>query len=92
LKISPPPAVSRDIEYLRKHAQASLQKHIQDKLQEEYQRCLTGINEVLKLSRQIANNNRKNDDDRQNDDGKALRHTDTQMIRQDYMTSLIHDC
>ena len=49
--------VSRDIQYLRQQAQENLQKHIQQKLPEEYQRCLTGMNQVLKLSWQIANNN-----------------------------------
>jgi predicted transcriptional regulator len=49
--------VSRDIQYLRQNAQANLQKHIQQKLPDEYQRCLTGMNQVLKLSWQIANNN-----------------------------------
>ncbi|CAN5411263.1 hypothetical protein BH18THE2_BH18THE2_39030 [soil metagenome] len=48
--------VSRDVHYLRQNAQANLQKHIQQKLPEEYQRCLTGMNQVLKLSWQIANN------------------------------------
>jgi hypothetical protein len=49
--------VSRDVHYLRQNAQENLQKHIQQKLPEEYQRCLTGMNQVLKLSWQIANNN-----------------------------------
>jgi predicted transcriptional regulator len=49
--------VSRDVHYLRQNAQQNLQKHIQQKLPEEYQRCLTGMNQVLKLSWQIANNN-----------------------------------
>ena len=49
--------VSRDIQYLRQQAQKYLQKPIQLKLPEEYQRCLTGMNQVLKLSWQIANNN-----------------------------------
>jgi hypothetical protein len=49
--------VSRDIQCLRQQAQENLKSHIQDKLPEEYQRCLTGMNQVLKLSWQIANNN-----------------------------------
>src|SRR6187431_1652863 len=48
--------VSRDIQYLRHQAQENLQNHIQQKLPEEYQRCLTGMNQVLKSSWQIANN------------------------------------
>jgi predicted transcriptional regulator len=37
------PTVNRDIGYLRGHARQNLQKHIQDKLPEEYQNCMTGI-------------------------------------------------
>ena len=48
--------VSRDVQYLRQNAQQNLQKHIRQKLPEEYQRCLTGMNQVLKLTWQIANN------------------------------------
>jgi predicted transcriptional regulator len=48
--------VSRDIQYLRQQAQENLHKHIQQKLPEEYQHCLSGMNQVLKLSWQIANN------------------------------------
>lgn len=40
-----------------------MQKHIQDKPPEEYQRCLTGINQVLKLSWQIANANSSGQED-----------------------------
>jgi hypothetical protein len=47
--------INRDAIYLRQQAHRNLQNHIQQKLPEEYQRCLTGINQVLKLSWQIAN-------------------------------------
>jgi predicted transcriptional regulator len=40
--------VSRDVKYLRQNAQANLHKHIQQKLPEEYERCSTGMNQVLK--------------------------------------------
>ena len=55
--------ISRDLEYLRKQAQENLHKHIQQKLPEEYQRCLTGMNQVLKLSWQIANNTKPSGQD-----------------------------
>ena len=42
------PTVNRDIGYLRGQARQNLKKHIQDKLPEEYQNCMTGINQVLK--------------------------------------------
>jgi hypothetical protein len=42
--------VNKDLSYLRQQAYDNLQNHIQKKLTEEYQRCLTGMNQVLKLS------------------------------------------
>jgi hypothetical protein len=48
--------INRDAIFLRQQAQENLQNHIQQKLPEEYQCCLTGMNQVLKLSWQIANN------------------------------------
>jgi hypothetical protein len=47
--------ISKDVAILREHSRENLQRHIQDKLPEEYQRCLTGMNQVLKLSWDIAN-------------------------------------
>jgi hypothetical protein len=34
--------ISRDLSHIRQQAQQNLQKHIQQKLPEEYQRCLIG--------------------------------------------------
>lgn len=42
------PTINRDITYLRQKAQENLQKHIQEKLPEEYQRCLTGMKPSIK--------------------------------------------
>ena len=42
--------VSRDIQYLREQAQENLKTHINDKLPEEYQNCMAGLKQVLKLS------------------------------------------
>src|SRR5918994_2728766 len=61
--------VSRDIQYLKQKAQENLQKHIQEKLPEEYQRCLTGMNQVLKLSWDIANKLKNGNG---NDNGQSL--------------------
>jgi DNA-directed RNA polymerase specialized sigma24 family protein len=36
--------VNKDLSYLRQQAQENLQRHIQQKLPEEYQRCLTEMN------------------------------------------------
>ena len=82
--------VSRDIHYLRQNAQANLQKHIQQKLPEEYQRCLTGMNQVLKLSWQIANNTTKQNGQDLNDNGKTLTTGDDRTRLQ--ALSLINDC
>jgi predicted transcriptional regulator len=59
------PTVNRDIGYLRGQARQNLQKHIQNKLPEEYQNCMTGINQVLKICWDIVNKSRNinNDND-----------------------------
>ena len=51
--------INRDAIFLRQQAQENLKIHVQQKLPEEYQRCLIGMNQVLKLSWQIANSNRR---------------------------------
>jgi hypothetical protein len=81
--------VSRDVHYLRQNAQANLQKHIQQQLPEEYQRCLTGMNQVLKLSWQIANNTRQNSQDL-NDNSNTITSGDDRTKLQ--ALSLINDC
>jgi hypothetical protein len=85
--------VSRDVQYLRQNAQANLQKHIQQKLPEEYQRCLTGMNQVLKLSWQIANNNtpKQNDQDHNDNDNINTKTTGDDRTRLQAL-SLINDC
>jgi hypothetical protein len=82
--------VSRDIQYLRQNAQANLQKHIQQKLPEEYQRCLTGMNQVLKLSWHIANNTSKQNGQDHNDNINTISTGDDRTRLQ--ALSLINDC
>ena len=48
----------RDLEYLRKQAKENLKSHIRDRLPEEYQKCMIGINQMLKISWDIVHNNR----------------------------------
>ena len=43
--------ISRDVACLRQEAKEELKTHNQDKLPEEHQCCLTGINQILKRSR-----------------------------------------
>jgi predicted transcriptional regulator len=80
--------VSRDIQYLKQKAQENLQKHIQQKLPEEYQRCLTGMNQVLKLSWQIANKNTKGQE--YNENSNTITTSDDKTRLQ--ALSLINDC
>jgi hypothetical protein len=63
--------INRDVIYLRHQAQENLKAHIQEKLPEEYQRCLTGMNQVLKLSWQIANNNNGKQNDHNHNDSNS---------------------
>lgn len=79
--------VNKDLQYIRQQAHENLQKHIQHKLPEEYQRCLAGMNQVLKLSLDIANKPR---DDNGNDNGQTITMTDDRTRLQ--TLSLINDC
>jgi hypothetical protein len=47
--------VHKDLAYLSRQAQESLMIHIQDKLPEEYQKCMVGINQVLNMTWSIVN-------------------------------------
>ena len=49
------PTISRDVQYLRSRARDEIKLHINEKLPEEYQLCITGINEVLKIAWYMAN-------------------------------------
>jgi predicted transcriptional regulator len=40
--------VNRDLSIIRQQARRNMEEHIQKRLPEEYHRCLTGLNEVLK--------------------------------------------
>ena len=54
--------IIKDIQYLRQQAQENLEDQIQERLPEEYQNCLTGINRVLKLALDIAEKPTTTDD------------------------------
>jgi predicted transcriptional regulator len=82
------PTVNRDIGYLRGQARQNLQKHIQDKLPEEYQNCMVGINQVLKICWDIVNRTRNvNNND---NDGQTVTMTDNKTVLQ--ALALINDC
>jgi hypothetical protein len=80
--------ISRDMAYLRQQAQDNLKMHIQDKLPEEYQNCMTGINQVLKICWEIVNKSRnvRNNDN----DGQTVTMTDNKTVLQ--ALALINDC
>ena len=50
----PRPTITKDVQYLRLQDRDSLQRHIQERLPQEYENCMTGINKVLQLTWEIA--------------------------------------
>jgi hypothetical protein len=56
--------ISRDIKFLREYARKNVESHLQEKLPEEYQLCMTGLNQVLKKSWEIVNSNSSSVDDK----------------------------
>jgi hypothetical protein len=78
--------INRDIAYLRNEAQENLKSHIQDKLPEEYQKCMVGINQVLKICWDIVNKSRNVD----NNSGQTVTMTDNKTVLQ--ALALINDC
>lgn len=46
--------VNRDLSYLSQQAQDNLKMHIQQRLPEQYQKCMTGLNQVLKVGWDIV--------------------------------------
>jgi predicted transcriptional regulator len=43
------PTVNKDLAHLRQQAQENLQKHIHQTIPEEYQKAMTGINQMLRM-------------------------------------------
>ena len=80
--------ICRDLVYLRQQANENLKTHIQDKLPEEYQNCMTGINQVLKICWEIVNKSRNVDND--NGNGQTVTMTDNKTVLQ--ALALINDC
>jgi hypothetical protein len=80
--------VSRDITYLRQQAQINLRTHINDKLPEEYQNCMVGINQVLKICWEIVNKSRNVNND--NGNGQTMTVIDNKTVLQ--ALALINDC
>jgi hypothetical protein len=81
-------SVHRDLVFIRRQAKENLQRHIQDKLPEEYQNCMVGINQVLKICWEIVNKSRKVNNENGND--QTLTVIDTKTVLQ--ALALINDC
>ena len=79
--------INRDMAYLRNEAQENLKSHIQDKLPEEYQNCMTGLNQVLKICWEIVNKSRSVNND---NSGQTVTMIDNKTVLQ--ALALINDC
>ena len=80
--------ICRDLVYLRQQANENLKTHIQNKLPEEYQNCMVGINQVLKICWDIVNKSRNVNND--NGNGQIVTMTDNKTVLQ--ALALINDC
>jgi hypothetical protein len=78
--------VSRDILFLREQARDNLSTHINDRLPEEYQSCMSGFKQVLKLSWDIADKFKNYN----NDNGQTTTMTDDKTRIQ--ALALANDC
>jgi len=48
--------VNKDLSFLREQAKENIKKYVDEKVPEEYEKCLTGISTILKASWNIVNN------------------------------------
>jgi hypothetical protein len=64
--------------------------HIQDILPEEYQNCMVGINQVLKICWDIVNKSRNTNNDNDIDGHQTVTMTDNKTVLQ--ALALINDC
>jgi hypothetical protein len=78
--------ICRDLVYLRQQANENLKTYIHDKLPKEYQNCMTGINQVLKICWEFVNKTKSV----KNDDGQTVTTTDNKTVLQ--ALALINDC
>lgn len=57
LRISQP-TVNRDLSYLRRQAKKKMKEYINQKLPDEYEKCLVGLTSILKKAWNIASNSK----------------------------------
>lgn len=86
------PTISRDIEYLRQQASETIKNHIQKKLPYEYSKCISGLEEIIKESWNVATQADKNKNTRDKLQSLALI-KDTYNTKMDLLTnaSLLQD-
>ena len=58
------PTVNRDLQYLRQEAKENIRRYIDEKLPFEYQKCLVGLDAILRKTWDIANSMENLDKDR----------------------------
>ena len=46
--------VNKDLSYLREQARENIKKYVDEKIPEEYEKCLTGLNSILRESWSIS--------------------------------------
>ena len=81
--------IHSDFVFLREQARESFNTHIQDRLPSEYERCITGMNQVLKMSWDIANGS--NGANNVNGNGESITATFDNKTRLQAL-SLVNDC
>jgi hypothetical protein len=74
--------------YLKQQAIESLKAHTQDKLPEEYQNCMTGINQVLRICWDVVNKSR-NVNNNDNNSSQTVTMADKTLLQ---ALALINDC
>lgn len=47
--------ISRDVSYLREQSKQNIRKYVDERLPEEYEKCLTGLNAILRESWNMSN-------------------------------------
>jgi predicted transcriptional regulator len=50
------PTINRDMSYLRQQAKANIKKYIDERLPEEYEKCLVGLNAITREAWNTAQN------------------------------------
>ena len=84
--------VNKDLSYLRQQAHNNLQTHIQQKLPEENQNCMSGMRQVLRLSWDIANSGYHNNENGLNYNNRNRTMTESDNKTRLQALALINDC